>query len=77
MLFRSVPFDQACATVLLPKLSVDRNKMRKELLDEINKRPKAAARTPAAAAAATTTRENTGPRDTEDIIREAIASLGS
>jgi hypothetical protein len=70
-------FEQACAHVLVPKLSskgqADRDSMRTELLDEINKRPAAAARTGATASSAAA---DSGPKTTEDIIRESIRRAG-
>ncbi len=65
-------FEAAVDRVLVPRALADRNAMRADLLKEINDRPKAAAKgSPAAVSGA----DATGPRSTEDIIREAAATL--
>ena len=64
--------EQAYFKVVAPKLAANRDSIRKEVLAELNRKRHAAqgsvaptSRTPAAS----------GPRDTEDIIRDAIAGL--
>lgn len=75
-----VPFDAAVAAVLAPRAAaaaakpLDRDAMRKSILDELNGRPAAAVKgvggpkKPASDV-------STGPRSMEDVIREAIASV--
>ena len=70
-------FDAACAQVLLPRrtkaLTADREKMRTELIAEMNKRPAGAART--TPAQSRETRPTNVDRTTEDIVGEVLASL--
>lgn len=71
-----VPFDACVAAVMLPKAQLDRNKMRADLLTEINARPAAAAKgvLPVAKVGAPATLD--GPRRLEDVIAEAAAAAG-
>lgn len=66
----------ACAAVFLPKVRAEaeaaKAKARTEVMDELNKRPAAANTAPAGQSQ---TAEKSGPRTTEDIIREQIARL--
>lgn len=66
-------FDAIVARVLLPKLQLDRNKMRAEILKEQNGRAAAATRTTPVAATAAATSDT--PRTTADVIRESLAAL--
>ena len=70
---RSLSLEAAYRAVVLPKLQSDRDKMRQEILAEINGKAKAAA-TPAAvpAAAAPTSKD----QSVESIIRAAIRKAG-
>jgi len=66
-------FDAAIAKVLVPKQRASRDKVRREILDEINGRPAAAAHTGGPAPQGNGA---TGARSTEDVIRAAIAASG-
>lgn len=57
----------------LAKLKTDRETQRKEIIDEINKRPRSTA---AAGGAARRTTTSDAPKTTEDVIREAIKAAG-
>lgn len=59
--------------VVFGKLSASRDDIRKEILAEINAKPKAVQPKPSAGAAPVSSNKG---RDTEDIIRQAIAGLG-
>lgn len=64
-------FDACVAHVLMPRMQANRENLRKELLEEINKAPAAAARSVPAGGGAGGIM---APRTTEDIVREAIAA---
>ncbi len=72
-----LPFEAAVVDVLDPKrmatVQTDRDKMRAELLKELNTRPGAASSTAPTGAKATP--ESSGPRSMEDVIRDSIAAL--
>lgn len=70
---RAVPFDAAVAAVLRPRTQPDRDRIRKELMDELNERPAAAAKTVPSAKKA---EASNLPRTREDIIRDAMAAAG-
>lgn len=70
-----VPFEQVVAAVLLPKLQTDRTKMRTEILAELKRKP-VASTAPIAAVKPGATEEPTGPRSTQDVIREALREAG-
>lgn len=70
---RSLSLEQAYIKIVSPKLSGNRDEMRKQLLAELSQKPRGAqgivkpsGTAPVAAA---------GPRDIEDVIRESIAGL--
>lgn len=56
-------------------LAADRNKQREEILAELRAKPSATATLPVTAAARVDPAATDGPRDTRDIIREAIRGL--
>jgi hypothetical protein len=67
----SLTLEGAYRQAVLPKLQADRDKMRQEILAEMNRRPAAASGTvPGAAPAA-----SAGEQSTEDVIRDAIRGL--
>jgi hypothetical protein len=63
-------FEAACQAVLLPRLRADRNKMREELIAEINEAPEAATERRAAV------REQKGPRSLEQVIKDSMVAAG-
>lgn len=65
----------AAAKILVPKTRVNRDTMRAELLKEINARP-GAAQTTVPGATTVSTKESTGPKTTEDVIRDSLAAAG-
>ena len=69
---KKLSLEGAYRQVVFPKLSTDRDKMRQDLLKEIKQAPKA---TSAPSGATKSSPTSSGPRDTEDIIREAIKTL--
>jgi hypothetical protein len=58
--------------VVPPKLAADRNKMRSELIAELNEQPHS---TSVQVSPAAQKKENTGPKSTADIAREVIAQF--
>jgi hypothetical protein len=64
----ALSLERAYMQVVAPKLQADRDKMRQELLAELNAKPRAAS-TPGRAPAAPV---NSGPKTTEDVIRESL-----
>jgi len=72
---KGVSFELALSQVLLPKVQETRAQIRAELLQEQAKRP-AAAKTKVAASVKQVPNADGRPRDTEDVIREAIAAAG-
>ena len=58
--------------IIVPKLALDRNKMRSELLSEVQKRPTASAAPNSPVKPVTT---SVGPRSIEDIITEEVSKL--
>lgn len=67
----NLSLDAAYRQAVMPKFQSDRDRMRAEILVELNRRPAAATGVIPSAAPAT----NTGLVDTEDIIRQAIAGM--
>ena len=65
-----VSFERACTAVLLPKLRAERNKIRAEIITELNERPAASAET------RTAVKEPTGPRTMEQVIKESMTAAG-
>ena len=70
---RSLSLEQAYIKIVGPKLASSRDDMRKQILAEINAKPRAAAGS--VGPRPTTSAQSDGPIDTEDIIRQAIAGL--
>jgi hypothetical protein len=68
-----VSFADCVAAVLVPKVQVNRDSMRADLMKEINARPAAARR--AAPVAAVAAAASTEPRSMEDVIKESIKGL--
>jgi hypothetical protein len=68
-----VPFEACVSAVLLPKVQVERTRMRSDILAEINARPKAAVK---AAPTATKPSADTTPRTTQEIVAAAVAAAG-
>lgn len=66
---------QEAAAAEQGKLSTDRTKMRTEILAELKKKP-VASTAPIAAVKPGATDEPTGPRSTQDVIREALREAG-
>lgn len=71
---KSITLDGAAATVLIPKLQSDRNKIRAELLKEINTRPAAASHSTAVATGGKA--DASAPRSIEDVIIGEIDRSG-
>ena len=69
---KKLSLEGAYRQVVFPKLSTDRDKMRQDLLKEIKQAPRA---TSAPSGATKSGPTSSGPRDTEDIIREAIKTM--
>lgn len=70
---RSLSLDQAYRKVVLPKLAASRDDIRKQVLAEINAKPKASQPRPSSGSASVT---SSGPRDTEDIIKQSLRDRG-
>lgn len=70
----TVPFPAAVSAVLQPKTQADRERIRKEIHDELNARPSAAVKN--VSGSKKSIELPSGPRTMEDVIREAMASSG-
>jgi hypothetical protein len=66
---KRLSLEGAYIKVVIPRLQQSRDTMRAEILAELNQRPKAVTGTAPSAAPSSTP---TGPRDLEDVIRDAI-----
>lgn len=73
---QGVPFESALSQVLVPKVQETREQMRAQLLKELEKRPAAAVKKVPASVKPVPGGDG-GRRDTEDVIREAIAAAGA
>lgn len=62
----------AYQTVVIPKLAAGRDKVRQDVLSELNARPHSSTVTSTVSGR---TAPDTGPRDTQDIIRESIRKI--
>ena len=70
---QKMPFEQACAVVFTPLLRADRDKMRTELLAELNERPAAADKTPRVGGKSKAA-DDDSPKNLEDVIRGAMSA---
>lgn len=68
-----VSLEGAYRHVVFPKMSAERNKIREEVLKELKQAPKATSATTGVSKATAT--PATGPRNLEDVIREAAQTL--
>lgn len=67
--------ERAYQTVVFPKLLADQNTMRKQILEELRKAPVATSAPTSGTRPAAVPTTKSGPRDLEDIIREAASGL--
>lgn len=71
---QQLSLEGAYRQVVWPKMTADRNKMREEILKEVKQAPRATA-APTQASRSSVKEVPTGPRNLEDIIAEAAATL--
>ena len=69
---KNLTLEQAYIKVVTPKMQTSRDEMRKQLIAEINQKPRGAA---GAIGGAPRAAVSEGPRDIEDIIRDSIKGL--